>query len=115
VKKKISDWQKQYAQTQRDAGDTPILSFRDGRDFMIIRQKRYRAEPVVHRLVGASREIFLFCQKHRPIKAICSAFPNISEDTIVKFLSMMVEKKLMFAEKNKYLSLASAVKQKRKS
>ena len=110
VKKKISDWQKQYAETQRGTGDTPILSFRDGRDFMIIRQKRFRAEPALHRLVGGSREIYLFCQKHRPIKAIFSAFPDISDDTILKFLSMMVDKKLMFAEKNKYLSLASAVK-----
>jgi hypothetical protein len=59
--------------------------------------------------VGASREIYLFCQQHRPIKAIFSAFPDIPGDTIVKFLSMMVDKKLMFAEKNKYLSLASPV------
>jgi hypothetical protein len=109
VRKKISDWQKQYAEIQRDPGDTPILSFRDGREFMIIRQKRFRAEPAVHRLVGASREIYLFCQRHRPIKAIVSAFPDIPDDTIVKFLSMMVDKKLMFAEKNKYLSLASPV------
>jgi ribosomal peptide maturation radical SAM protein 1 len=109
VRKKISDWQTQYAETQRDPGDTPILSFRDGREFMIIRQKRFRAEPAVHRLVGASREIYLFCQQHRPIKTIFSAYPDIPDDTIVKFLSMMVDKKLMFAEKNKYLSLASPV------
>ena len=110
VKKKISDWQKQYAATQSGSGDTPILSFRDGRDFMIIRQKRFRAEPAVHRLVGASREIYLFCQKHRRMKTIFSAFPAISEEAIVKFLRMMVDKKLMFTEKNEYLSLACAVK-----
>jgi hypothetical protein len=110
VRKKISDWQKQYAETHRDSGDEPILSFRDGRDFMIIRQKRFRTEPAVHRLVGASRDIYLFCRKHRPIKAILSAFPDMADDTILKFLSMMVDKKLMFAEKNRYLSLASAVK-----
>ena len=110
VKKKISDWQQQYAEIQNEAGNAPILSFRDGRDFMIIRQKRFQAEPAVHRLVGASREIYLFCQKHRPVKAIFSAFPEIANDTIAKFLNMMVDKKLMFAEKNKYLSLAAAVK-----
>ena len=110
VKKKISDWQKQYAEIQKGSNDSPILSFRDGRDFMIIRQKRFRAEPAVHRLVGASREIYLFCQKHRSIKTIFSAFPDISQDAIANFLSMMVDKKLMFAEKNKYLSLASGVK-----
>jgi ribosomal peptide maturation radical SAM protein 1 len=110
VKKKISDWQKQYAETQRDSGDTPILSFRDGRDFMIIHQKRFRTEPAVHRLVGASRDIYLFCRKHRSIKAIFAAFPGLSDNTILTFLSMMVDKKLMFAEKNRYLSLAAAVK-----
>jgi len=82
---------------------------------MIIRQKRFRAEPAVHRLTGASRDIYLFCRKHRPIKAIFSAFPDIADDTILKFLSMMVDKKLMFEEKNNYLSLASAVKQKYRS
>ena len=110
VKKKISDWQKQYAETQRDSGDTPILSFRDGRDFMIIHQKRFRTEPAVHRLVGTSRDIYLFCRKHRSIKAIFAAFPGLSDNTILTFLSMMVDKKLMFAEKNRYLSLAAAVK-----
>ena len=110
VKKKISDWQKQYAETQSGSDVMPILSFRDGRDFMIIRQKRYRTEPAVHRLVGASRAIYLYCQKHRRMKTIFSAFPDIPDDSIVKFLRMMVDKKLMFEEKNKYLSLAVAVK-----
>lgn len=109
VKKKISDWQKQYAEIQKGSGVSTILSFRDGGDFMIIRQKRFRSEPAVHRLVGASREIYLFCQKHRSIKTIFSAFPDLSQDAIANFLSMMVDKKLMFAEKNKYLSLASVV------
>ncbi|MGD8470472.1 MAG: RiPP maturation radical SAM C-methyltransferase [Desulfobacteraceae bacterium] len=109
VKKRISDWQKQYAEMLKGPGDKPILSYRDGKDFMIIRQKRFRAEPSVHRLVGASREIYLLCQKHRSVQTIFAAFPDIPGDTIVNFLNMMVDKKLMFAEKNKYLSLASAV------
>jgi hypothetical protein len=77
---------------------------------MIIRQKRFRAEPAVHRLVGASREIYLFCQKHRSINAIFSAFPAIPDDNILTFLDMMVDKKLMYSERNAYLSLAAAVK-----
>jgi ribosomal peptide maturation radical SAM protein 1 len=110
VKRRISDWQKQYAETLKEPGDKPILSYRDGRDFMIIRHRRFGAEPAVHRLAGVSREIYLFCQKHRSIQAIFSAFSDISNDTIVNFLDMMVDKKLMFTEKDKYLSLASAVK-----
>ena len=52
VKKKVSEWQKQYAEIQSRPGYAPILSFRDGRDFIIIRQRRFQAEPAVHRLVG---------------------------------------------------------------
>jgi ribosomal peptide maturation radical SAM protein 1 len=110
VKKKIADWQKQYSEIQRQTSQAPILSYRDGRDFIIIRQKRFRSEPAVHRLVGASRRIYLFCGKHRPVKAIFTKFADLPHDKILKFLKMMVDKQLMFEEKNKYLSLASPVK-----
>ncbi|MGD2023670.1 MAG: radical SAM protein, partial [Desulfobacterales bacterium] len=110
VKKKIAEWQRQYAAIQKDLGDAPLLSMRDGKDFIIIRQQRSQAEPAVHRLVGASRQIYLFCQKHRPIQAICTTFPDIPDDAIHSFLRMMVDKKLMFTEQNKYLSLAAPVK-----
>jgi ribosomal peptide maturation radical SAM protein 1 len=113
VQKKVSDWQQQYANIRKDQGDGPILSLRDGRNFCIIRQQRYQEEPAVHRLTGASRKIYLFCQQHRPIKAIYAAFPHVPDDAIVNFLKMMVDKKLMFTEKNKYLSLAAPVGQKR--
>jgi hypothetical protein len=83
---------------------------RDGKDFIIIRQQRLQAEPAVHRLVGASRQIYLYCQRHRPIQSICTTFPDIPDDAIISFLRMMVDKKLMFTEKNKYLSLAAPVK-----
>jgi ribosomal peptide maturation radical SAM protein 1 len=113
VQKKISDWQQQYAEIRSDQGYGPILSLRDGRDFSIIRQRRYQDEPAVHRLTGASRQIYLFCQQHRPIKAICTAFPHVPADDIAHFLKMMVDKKLMFSEKNQYVSLAAPVRQKR--
>ena len=112
VRKKVSDWQKQYAEIRKDQGDGPILSLRDGGNFCIIRQQRIKDEPAVHRLTGASRQIYLFCQKHRPTKAICAAFPNVPDDAIVNFLKLMVDKKLMFTEKNRYLSLAAPVRQK---
>lgn len=110
VKKKIADWQNQYAEIQRGPTNEPILSYRDGRDFIIIRQKRFRSEPAVHRLVGTSRQIYLYCRKHRPLKTIFSKFTDIPDDRILEFLKMMVDKKLIFEEKNKYLSLASPVK-----
>lgn len=109
VKKKVRAWKKAYAEIQKGSSHTRILSFRDGRDFLIIYQKRLKSEPLTHRLVGMSRRIYLFCQKHRSLKMILARFPAVAEDRIVPFLRMMVDKKLMFEENGKYLSLAVRV------
>jgi len=106
VKKKVRAWKKAYAELHKSPSRVPILSFRDGRDFLIIRQKRFKGEPLTHRLVGTSRTIYLFCQKHRSLKSILTHFPGLSEDRVVPFLKMMIDKKLMFEENGKYLSLA---------
>jgi hypothetical protein len=106
VRKKISEWQKQYMQIHNGPGTLPILSYQDGRDFIIIRQRRFQAEPATHRLVGVSRLIYLFCQEHRSLKTLLTQFAGIPDDKILEFLKILVDKKLMFAEENKYLSLA---------
>jgi hypothetical protein len=82
---------------------------RDGREFLIIRQRSLSSETINHRLVGTSRLIYLFCRHHRSIKRIRDRFPAFSEDKILSFLKMMVNKKLMFEEKDRYLSLAVKV------
>jgi hypothetical protein len=110
VKKKVALWQKTYAGLQRGSIMSPILSFRDGREFLIIKQRQYQADSIKHRLVGKSRLIYLFCMQHRSLKRIRSQFPAFAEDKIVTFLKMMIDKKLMFAEKDEYLSLAVPVK-----
>ncbi|UCD31327.1 MAG: RiPP maturation radical SAM C-methyltransferase [Desulfobacterales bacterium] len=106
VKKKLEQWEKTYALLHNNPWHEPILSFRDGRNFMIIRQKRLQKDPMLHRLEGPSRAIYLFCRNHQAIKTIIDRFPTIAADKIESFLRMMVDKKLMFAEKNRYLSLA---------
>ena len=100
---------KKYAELQQGPTRTPILSFRDGREFLIINQRQYRADSIKHRLVGTSRLIYLFCMQHRSLSHIRNRFPGFAEDKVVAFLKMMVDKKLMFAEKDKYLSLAVPV------
>jgi ribosomal peptide maturation radical SAM protein 1 len=110
VKKKVKAWKKAYAELHKGPSRTPILSFRDGRDFLIIRQKRFEAEPLTHRLVGTSRAIYLFCQRRGSLKSILGHFPGVAEDRIMSFLSLMVDKKLMFEENGEYLSLAVPVK-----
>jgi hypothetical protein len=113
VKKKVASWQKTYAGIQRGPAVSPILSFRDGRDFLIIKHRLCPADSVEHRLVGTSRLIYLFCMQHRSLKSIRSQFPAFAEDKIVAFSKMMTDKKLMFEEKDEYLSLAVPVKSKK--
>ena len=112
VKKKVELWQKTYTELQQGPILSPILSFRDGREFLIIKQRQYQADSIKHRLVGQSRLIYLFCMQHRSLKNICDQFPVFAEDKLIGFLKMMTDKKLMFEEKDKYLSLAVPVKPK---
>ena len=109
VKKKILKWQKEYARIRHDSNHEPILSYQDGGEFIIIRQKRYQSPTATHRLVGPSRSIYLFCQRQRSLKSICAKFSTLADDKILEFLKMMVSKKLMFEENDRYLSLAIRV------
>ena len=109
VKKKVKAWKKSYAKLHTGLSYSPILSFRDGGDFLIIRQKRPDADPLTHRVVGIYRDIYLFCRTNRSLKRIIANFPQIGEDRIVSFLKMMKGKKLIYEENSRYLSLAVRV------
>jgi ribosomal peptide maturation radical SAM protein 1 len=109
VEMKVREWGKDYYGLRDSPAGSPLLSFRDGRDFLIIRQKRPGAAPLTHRLVGTSRAIYLFCRKHRSLKRIAAHFPTIRRRQIVAFLKMMVDKRLMFEDKGRYLSLAMGI------
>lgn len=106
VKRGLAQWKRSYSSLRRETEGEPILSYRDGREFLIIRRNRVGAEPETHRLVGSSREIFLFCDRARSAKRIGLRFRRLPEDRIREFLDMMVEKRLMFREGDRYLSLA---------
>ena len=110
VKEKIRKWKREYAEFHKGPVHSPILSYRDGKDFMIIRQRRISADPLTHRLEGMSREIYLFCKHHRSLKRILQQFPKLTEDRLIPFLKMMVDKKSMYEENRKYLSLGVPMK-----
>jgi ribosomal peptide maturation radical SAM protein 1 len=110
VMQKIKEWQTFYAELKCGSEGNSILNLRDGGDFLIIRQKRLHRKPLNHRLMDTSRSIYLFCRHHRSLKRIRDEFPTFSEDKIVTFLKMMVDKKLMFEENGRYLSLAVPVR-----
>ncbi|MBW2739214.1 MAG: RiPP maturation radical SAM C-methyltransferase [Deltaproteobacteria bacterium] len=106
VKQRIKVWMMEYESLHKNSFFEPILSFLDGRDFLIIIQKQLNDRTLTHRLKGKSRKIYLFCQHHRSIKKILEHFPELSDDKIISFLQIMVNKKLMFEENKNYLSLA---------
>ena len=109
VIQEVKAWQKRYNAAHANPFDGPILTYRDGGDFMIIRDRRSGAEALTHRLVSGSRAIYLFCERRRSLNQIKEAFPQIPLDRIAEFLDLMVKKRLMFMENDHYLSLAVRV------
>jgi hypothetical protein len=106
VETKLREWHQYYEDLFKYPQTDPILFFQDGGTFLIIRQRRRNKDPWQHRLTGTSRKIYLFCQIVRPVKNILNEFPEVKEDQLMPFLNLMVDKKLMFEELGKYLSLA---------
>jgi len=84
----------------------PILTYQDGKDFLLIRRRLLDERYETHRLRGISRQIYLFCDSIKHIKHIHSRFPQVSNTKLQEFLADLVSKKIMFAENNRYLSLA---------
>ncbi len=106
VREEIRAWKKAYEEFHSGPSRCPMLTYRDGRDFLMIRQKSPHKDTITHRLTGKSRALYLFCSRHRSLKRIVGQFPTLSEDKILPFLRMMVDKKVMFEENGRYLSLA---------
>ena len=106
VRKKIAEWRAFYERIHRSPGCEPILSYRDGKTFLIIHERRPDDEPMTHRLKGTSRAIYLFCETQRSMAEIMAQFPDFGEDRIRPFLQMMADKRLMFTEGDRYLALA---------
>jgi len=105
VEETVRQWQRSYAALKTE-GTGPILGYRDGREFLLIRQRKVDSEAIRHRLTGTSRRIYLYCAHNHSLENIRAQFSNFSGDQITNFLTMMVEKKLMFEENGRYLSLA---------
>jgi ribosomal peptide maturation radical SAM protein 1 len=110
VRAAVSRWQQDYARLQQGVDSSPILSYRDGGRFLIIRQRRPGDDPLIHRLSGVSRDIYMYCRRSRSRRRILNRFPRSGSETIARFLTTMQVKKLMYAENDRFLSLAVAVR-----
>lgn len=106
VQDRARAWAKAYAALHGAPQSGPILSYRDGGTFLILKERRRDAAPMNHRVQGTSREIYLYCDTTRSFEQISKRFPGLGEEKLRPFLSMMVGKKLMYEERDHYLSLA---------
>jgi hypothetical protein len=109
VREKINQWQSFYEKVHKKPGFCPVLWYQDGKDFLIIHQRGVNKTDMTHRLKGSSRGIYLFCDTQRSLTEIVDRFPRFGEDQITAFLRMMVGKRLMLKEKDRFLSLAVPV------
>jgi len=110
VTKVLKSWRTTYDDLHGASNRDPILSYQEGGTFLIIRERRPYGDDVTHRLRGSSRGIYLFCEKNRSLSEIVERFPGFGQEKILPFLNMMVDKKLMFREGERYLSLAVPVR-----
>lgn len=102
VYKKIQQWQNFH---KKRNNTLPALSYRDGGDFLLIRQE-LTTGILRHRLQGTSRKIYLFCRNIRNIDECCRQFPKIKKTDLLQFLNDLVDKRLLFSENNQFLALA---------
>ena len=106
VSAKIKRWQKYHENRKISALDKPLLYYRDGGDFLLIRQELIDGTVLNHRLKGASRQIYLYCTQIRTDKELSETFPTISKQKIISFLDDLKKKRLVFSDENKHIALA---------
>lgn len=104
VKQKLRAWQNFHKQRTKSLQHP--LHYRDGSTFLIIRQERTSGAPLLHRLRGTSRKIYLFCERPIKIDDLQTTFPQVPEQALRKFIDEMCSKRLMFQENDRVLSLA---------
>ena len=109
VELEAGQWHKDYEIMQRQTRGKPALAFRDGSRFLIIDQHLPAAPAARHRLTGISAEIYRYCQTPRTLEQVAGTFASHNREQIRTFLKSMVQKQLMFVEKDCCLSLAVPV------
>lgn len=106
VEQRVRQWDREYGQLMRGPNSAPVLGYQDGQDFLIISRRWPDKTSDVHRLPASSRQVYLFCRRGRSRERIQARFPHLAADKLDGFLRMMVDKRLMFGESHRFLSLA---------
>jgi len=108
--RKVKKWQQYHEKRKQTALAKPLLCYRDGGDFLLIRQELPDGKILHHRLQGTSRRLYLFCTNIRADTDLFKKFPDVPPNKIVSFFVDLKKKRLLFVENNKYLALAVHLK-----
>jgi ribosomal peptide maturation radical SAM protein 1 len=106
ILQKVKQWQQYHTNRKQDALKKPLLYYRDGGSFLLIRQELPDGRILRHRLEGTSRLIYLACTQIAIDKELFEKFSDFPPEKILLFLTDLQKKKILFSEKNNYLSLA---------
>jgi hypothetical protein len=106
VLQKVKKWQQYHEERKQNTLQKPLLYYRDGGDFLLIRQELPDGKILNHRLKGTSRQLYLFCTNIRADTDLFKKFPHVPPKKILSFLVDLRKKRILFVENNKYLALA---------
>ncbi|QJA05363.1 RiPP maturation radical SAM protein 1 [Thermosulfurimonas marina] len=104
VVEKVRAWKKTWEELRARHG--PLLTYREGGDFLLLRQVLPQGRVLHHRLRGPSREIYLFLTEPRPFEALQSRFSHLPAERLRSFLEDLERKRLLFREGDRFLALA---------
>ena len=103
VRRRMRAWQ---AFHRERTSRLPALAYRDGGDFLIIRQERPGQPVLHHRLQGLSRALYLHCRRPVAQKELLQTFKRVKEEQLVRFLADLTHKHLLFQDGERCLALA---------
>ncbi len=104
VRRQLRAWQ-EFHRGRKDPS-LPPLSYRDGGDFLIIRQEVPAGPVLHHRLRGLSRKIYLACEEPVSKKKLLHLFNRVKEEQLNDFLAGLRNKRLLFTDDTSCLALA---------
>ncbi len=104
VRNKIDRWHSFH--NNRPNPSTPALSYRDGGNFLVIRQELPDSRPLHHRLRGLSRQIYLACEQPVARKKLLSRFSQVTKEQLFAFLADLEQKNILYCNTTSCLALA---------
>ena len=103
VRRKIEAWAEFHRQRTTPG---PALTYRDGGEFLLIRQERPGQETLHHRLTGLSRQLYLACAAPVARKTLLETGKSVTGQQLAAFLQELEAKRLLFLHNDQCLALA---------